>query len=88
MILTLGLSDSSGKPAAEENSAQPTMPGAFETPETAASILPPDEADAVAAMIVMAQTSSSDERFGIIMAVFPLGLLIIAANRRASAFRR
>jgi hypothetical protein len=39
-------------------------------------------------MIVMAQTSSSDERFGIIMAVFPLGLLIIAANRRASAFRR
>jgi hypothetical protein len=39
-------------------------------------------------VIVIAKASSSDERFGIIMAVSPLGLLIIAANRRASAFRR
>jgi hypothetical protein len=81
--LTPGLSDSSGNPAAEENSAQPTMPWAFETPETAASILPPEEADAVAAVIVMAQTSSSELRFGVFIAVFPLGLLIIAANRLA-----
>jgi hypothetical protein len=39
-------------------------------------------------VIVIAKASNSDKRFGIIMAVFPLGLLIIATNRGASAIRR
>jgi hypothetical protein len=86
--LTPGLSDSSGNPAADENSAQPTMPWAFETPETAASILPPDEADAVAAVIMMAQASSNELQFGVFIAVFPLGWLIIDLTRLASALWR
>jgi hypothetical protein len=64
------------------------MPWAFETPETAASILPPDDANAVAAVIVMAQASSSEVRFGVFISVFPLRLLIIDAARLASALQR